>query len=115
MIGNSVEQRGIPRDHIIFKILGDLHTNLNFACIGTSIVILVVMLLAGIVFSHRIAGPLLRFTRLLNALGDGQALEELTFRDGDYFQEVPSVFNRLVIRLRLAEADKPPSLKKPSG
>jgi methyl-accepting chemotaxis protein len=54
--------------------------------------------------SNRFAGPMLRFRRAMRTLADGESMEPLTFRDGDFWQELASDFNRVVARVQEQES-----------
>jgi hypothetical protein len=49
--------------------------------------------------SHRFAGPMLRFRRAMRELGNGDHVEPLRFRDGDFWQELASDFNAVLKRV----------------
>lgn len=68
----------------------------------------VVMILIGLataavtlLVSHRIAGPLYRLKKVLNALGDGDFSEGFRIRKKDQLQGVAEVFNTMIVKLRL--------------
>lgn len=48
-----------------------------------------------IIHSHRMVGPTIAFKRQLNALLQGNYKTRIRLRDGDYFQDVAELFNRL--------------------
>ena len=49
----------------------------------------------GVFVTHKIAGPILRLKRHLKESAEGN-IKELKFREKDYFQEVPVLFNELL-------------------
>lgn len=49
--------------------------------------------------SHRFAGPMVRFRRLLKDLADGKAVSDISFRDGDFWAELATDFNAVKARL----------------
>ncbi|MBY0415325.1 MAG: hypothetical protein K2Q18_14230 [Bdellovibrionales bacterium] len=52
-------------------------------------------LLMSLFFSHKIAGPLFRLHMyLINNSKSGEKIPKLTFRQGDFFQEIPEEFNK---------------------
>jgi nitrate/nitrite-specific signal transduction histidine kinase len=58
----------------------------------------VVMVLAGtmaLLFSHRVAGPLLRLTKSLDMLSQGKDIPPFHFRSYDEFKELAAAFDRL--------------------
>jgi len=55
---------------------------------------------AGMVLSHRIAGPLYRFEQVLRGIREGRWPERVRLRIGDEFQEVGEELDRVIARLR---------------
>jgi methyl-accepting chemotaxis protein len=58
----------------------------------------VILVLAGtisLLFSHRIAGPLLRLTKSLDMLSQGKDIPPFHFRSYDEFKELAAAFDRL--------------------
>ena len=47
-------------------------------------------------FSNKIAGPVFKLRRVINQLADKKVVEPISFRQGDYCQDLASDFNRLV-------------------
>jgi hypothetical protein len=61
-----------------------------------------VLLSAGVtlVLSHRLAGPFIRMMNFFSSIKGGEStVPKLTFRDGDYFKELPPVVNGALSRL----------------
>ncbi|PIE25584.1 MAG: hypothetical protein CSA62_00830 [Planctomycetota bacterium] len=61
--------------------------------------------LSAIRFSHRIAGPMLRFKRRLYEIGDGKFSEPLRTRDSDYMQSEVRALNAMSHSLLLRTQD----------
>lgn len=57
---------------------------------------LVIVVLGAVKFSHRIAGPLVRFKRNLRLMADGKLPSPLRTRSGDYLQEEVACLNQAV-------------------
>jgi hypothetical protein len=56
---------------------------------------------AGVLFLHRIAGPLYRIHGVLRMLVHGKIPErEVKLREGDFFVEIVEELNRLIVKLR---------------
>ena len=52
--------------------------------------------ISGVVFLHRVAGPVYRFRITLRRWADtGETPREMKLREGDFFQEVAAEFNRV--------------------
>jgi signal transduction histidine kinase len=71
---------------------------------ASSLIVLPVLLFDLSRHTNRFAGPIFRLQRSLNALAEGKPVEPLTFRKGDNWHELAEAFNRVLIRLRAAEA-----------
>jgi hypothetical protein len=59
----------------------------------------VIVVLGAVKFSHRIAGPLVRFKRNLRLMADGKLPSPLRTRSGDYLQEEVACLNQAVAGL----------------
>ena len=53
-----------------------------------------------ILVSHRIAGPLYQFRRILKALRDGDLTVRATFRSNDYLRKEEAIFNEMIEAFR---------------
>ncbi len=51
-------------------------------------------------FSHRLVGPLWRFSRTMSDLADGQTVRPIKLRDGDFLQEMREDFNGMLDSLQ---------------
>ncbi len=68
---------------------------------GAMLVMLVVALgVAGIVFTHKIAGPIFKMKRLFRQIGDGKLVLRERLRKGDELQHFFEAFEQMVDRLR---------------
>lgn len=54
----------------------------------------------GIVISHKTAGPLYQYSRVLEALVNGEKNARITTREGDEFKEVAVLFNKVIDKLQ---------------
>jgi len=65
---------------------------------------------AGIVVTHRVAGPVYRFTKHMLGIARGENPEPCKIRNGDEFNELCDAINRAVSRLRESDpTDDAPS------
>lgn len=62
--------------------------------------------------SNRFAGPIVRFRRLIQAVGTGQPVQKIKFRDGDFWHELSADLNGMLDRI---QSGMPTPLAKPSG
>lgn len=54
--------------------------------------------------SNRFAGPMVRLKESIRELADGETVKELKFRDGDFWQDVSSEFNRMAKNVTPADS-----------
>lgn len=54
----------------------------------------------GIVISHKTAGPLYQYHKVLEALLNGEQQARITTRDGDDFKEVAVLFNQVIEKMQ---------------
>jgi hypothetical protein len=92
---------GLAKQHPFFKFLEDQETYMNKVYLVTSLLVLVITVMAGLILSHRVAGPLHRLkTYLLKAGSAEEPANKLSFRHGDFFQDIPPVVNETIDRLK---------------
>jgi len=51
--------------------------------------------------SHKIAGPLYRFKRIMEAMGEGDFLNQVKIRKGDQLQDLAKIFDDMIVKNRL--------------
>ena len=73
--------------------------------LGYLFITLIVLGAFGIFFLHRIAGPVYRFRQVLRRLNENEVPKPIKLREGDFFTEVVSEFNRYLERIKF-ERDK---------
>lgn len=59
--------------------------------------------------SNRVAGPICRLRHSIERIGNGEAMPPLAFRRRDMWQELPELFNAMIVRLGQADRDAPAS------
>lgn len=98
--------QGVSSDHVFFRYLDLQIKTLNGIFAATSFIVIGALTVIGIMFSHRIAGPLYRLTKHLEEIASGVPPKDIRFRKGDFFLEIPEVYNRHLAVL-LDSAGKP--------
>ena len=83
---------GLPPEHIFFTFINEQKAIMDNVFIVSSIVALIVILVGGLVLSHKVAGPLYRLTKHLQGHNRGN-ITPVKFRKGDYFPEIEEAFN----------------------
>ena len=84
---------GLESDHIFFVFLGEQKAYMSQLLIGLSIFYFLILTIFGLVFSHRVAGPLHRLnSHMIEARHKG-GFGPISFRKSDYFQELAHSYN----------------------
>lgn len=87
---------GLPKNHVFFMFIEDQVAQMNSVFIVVAILTVFLLLIAGVLISHRIAGPMYRLNNDLREMAKNQELKNLKFREKDFFQEIPEAFNLVV-------------------
>jgi len=87
---------GIQKDHVFYHFLDDQKWAMDNLFLIVAIISIIVLLISGILISHRVAGPLYRFNQHLLQLSKGNSLSKVFFRKGDFFLELQDNFNHYV-------------------
>jgi methyl-accepting chemotaxis protein len=62
------------------------------------LVLLPLFILDIVVLSHRFAGPIYRLRQTVRSLADGEHIQRMKFRDGDFWMDIADDFNRMLDR-----------------
>lgn len=89
---------GIPEGHVFFKFLYEQKHNLDMLFVALIIVNFFVLILVGIVISHRIAGPIEKLKNHLETIHD--EAEDFRLRENDFFSDISPVVNKLRERFK---------------
>ena len=91
---------GLTRDNPYFDFLEEQKSSLYTLYFGVSGVAFVLMMGLGILYSHRIAGPLHHLDHKMRQIASGENPAPLTFRRRDQFRELAESFNAMIGKLR---------------
>jgi len=91
---------GLTRDNPYFDFLQEQKSALSMLYFAVSGVVFVLMMALGILYSHRIAGPLYHLDRKMRRIAGGEEPSPLQFRRRDQFLELTESFNAMVAKLR---------------
>lgn len=84
---------GLPADHVFFQFMAEQQAHM-FKVFGfTSLGILLAVAGIGLWVSHRVAGPLYRLRKHMNAVAQGKKVGEVSFRKRDFFPELAEEYN----------------------
>lgn len=61
-----------------------------------SLYFLIMLSVAGLIFSHRIAGPIYRFRMIIDQVSKGNMEARVQFRPNDEFQKLAKAFNQMM-------------------
>ena len=84
---------GIKPDHVFFKFIEFQENSMLLIYSITAIVMVILMGLAALFLSHRIAGPIHRLHKHMLQVSKGEHFREVFFRRGDYFTELSDAYN----------------------
>lgn len=97
-----------------FEILSDVSLKIVFRVTLVLILTLVIIGIYGIMFLHRVAGPVYRFRQTLLRVNRGEFPNEIRLREGDFFHEMAHDINVILRRLK-AEQERITDLKSKLG
>ncbi len=96
----------LPPDHPFFLMIREQKTFMAKVFLAVSLAISSTVCIWGLFYSHKIAGPLYRlekyFTRHANE--GKEILDEIKFREEDFFQEIPASINKFISGRKNANA-----------
>ena len=100
---NDLNQRasevGLDKKHIFFSFLNDQNQFMNYLFIIVGILNVVLIVCAGIYYSHKVAGPLYRLSKFFQSVNSVKDLAEVKVRDGDYVGDLQDSINEMSKRL----------------
>lgn len=91
---------GLANTNPFFTLISQQETMMQKILIFSTSCLLALITLAGLLFSHKISGPLLR---LNERMADTSSLDndnKLRFRKSDFFPELAHEFNQMIDRLK---------------
>ena len=89
------QEIGLPSNHVYFMFMEDQMLTMNIVFLVTSIVTICLLMIFGVLISHKIAGPMYRFCNHLTDIAEGKKeSSEIKFRDNDFFPEVAECYNK---------------------
>ena len=88
--------QGLTNDHVFFQFIAWQKDKINLSFVIVGMGVFIITTLVGLLISHRIAGPFHRFQTYLQENKMQANTQPLSFREGDFFQEIPALFNQFV-------------------
>lgn len=91
-------QAGLPTDHVYFQFIRMQETTFLRVIAAIALLIAVILIVGGLIISHKIAGPVYRMQKELLSMAEKEPIElrNINFRKGDFFPELAEAFNSLV-------------------
>ncbi len=91
---------GLARDNPYFDFLQEQRSALSTLYFAVSGMVFLLMMGLGILYSHRIAGPLHHLEHQMKRIASGEEPSPLHFRRRDQFVELAESFNAMIAKLR---------------
>lgn len=91
---------GLTPDNPYFDFLQEQKWSLSKLYFGVAALVFVLMMVLGIRYSHRIAGPLYQLNNRMKRIANGEDLSPVKFRRKDQFLELAENFNAMIATLR---------------
>jgi methyl-accepting chemotaxis protein len=91
---------GLAPDNPYFDFLKEQQSSLSKVYFGVSAVAFVVMVGLGILYSHRIAGPLHNLNNRMKQIAESGDPAPVSFRRKDQFRELAESFNAMIAQLK---------------
>jgi len=77
----------------------DSRLYLVFMLVLWQMLLATIIFVLGVLYTHRVAGPLFKMQKTLQALADGSPFSPVRFRQGDFFHPLSVAYNGMVKRL----------------
>jgi len=74
--------------------------NVKWIFAGAVTAIFFISIITGFWITNKIAGPIFRLRRHIQEIADGEKIQPLKFRKGDYFSEIIEPYNKILKRLK---------------
>lgn len=92
--------QGLPATHPVLQALDLQKENLISTFVIVALFSALVVISFGLAFSHRAAGPMVKLRKHLTQVVQGETLEDVQFRQDDFFKEVAEIFNQHMAQVR---------------
>jgi methyl-accepting chemotaxis protein len=102
-LGKSI---ALPSDHVFFLFIAEQQRTMTFISLATMAAVSLIIMVFGLVYSHRIAGPVYRLQKYLKDKAAGNENGKLNFRENDYFPEMAEAVNDYIYKTAGAKKSK---------
>jgi len=83
----------IQNESNIEVILKEYFFALNIFFLSSGILTLVLLITGGIIFTHKVAGPMFRLKRHMLEVASGKTQNQIYFRKSDHFHDIADAYN----------------------
>lgn len=94
-LGESIS---LPSDHVFFLFIAEQQRTMTLISLATMATVSLLILAFGLLYSHRIAGPVYRLQKYLKDKAAGAEIGKLSFRENDYFPEMAEALNDYIYK-----------------
>lgn len=93
---------GLPENHMFFLFVAEMQQTMDSVFLATAFIVFSLLVIGGIILSHRVAGPLYRLNFYLHLLAehDPSNLKDISFREKDFFPELAEAYNLALKKLK---------------
>lgn len=89
----------LNHEHIFFKFLEQQQHTMNWVWFCVGLFSILIISLSGLILSHKVAGPLFKLHTHMKSVAQGETLQNISFRERDYFLEVAQAYNEQLKKL----------------
>lgn len=89
---------GLPPGHAFFEFLKNQQYYMLVLFVFTSMIVALMLVFFGLYISHRIAGPIFRTEKILQALLNEERVHTTNFRKKDFFPEISELLENIVAK-----------------
>lgn len=103
-------EMGFPPGHIWFRFIDERQSDMGSFFMVTALIVFLFIVISGIWYSHKIAGPIYRMNTQLKTISLDKIVSKLSFRKHDFFQELAVSYNKRISFLRNLANEEPEKL-----
>lgn len=92
----QVKLSQLPENHPIMTSLSHFTVMMNSTVLGIIFFSFVMFIVMALIVSNKSAGPIYNLTQQLRKIRDNKHVDKVTFRKGDYFQELAEEINEFI-------------------
>lgn len=89
-----------PAESPYFKLIDLHHQEINNYLLVAAIMSYILSFIFTLMFSHKVSGPIYRLKKYFEDMGENGYSNDLSFRDGDYYSEIPSIVNKAISKIK---------------